>query len=72
MNEFVCDDCGRRQLARTPHLPQGLDLEEVRIIGWTNIPRGTGWKCPLCSPGGEKKLRRVFEAGKRDIIGSRR
>ena len=61
--EYVCEGCRRRQLAHSEHLPQGLSPEEARMIGWTNTGNGTGWLCPFCSPGGNKKLRRVFQQG---------
>ena len=61
--EYRCSACGRRQLALSARTPKGLAESEAKIIGWMKVDRETGWLCPLCAPGGERKLVDIALAG---------
>ena len=63
LKEFVCNVCRRTQLMRTAAYPNGLMEDEAKIIGWSEVPNGTGWACPFHSRGGTAKLRAVVKKG---------
>ena len=57
-----CTLCHRSQTVFTKEPGQGISLESANLVGWTED--SNGWKCPIHSDKGSKRLSAIFNKRK--------